>query len=160
MSKDKVYIVAGGGAKPGGFTFRNMGPNKVIINPMEAFPVAWIDPTTLKKLMADDHMKYMEKEGKMAKIYDEEAIDVEAVDVTEDDKKEDVAVEGTDEKEEPVFSEEFIKENCTFEKADIKDMKREELDNIVNDLAAVAGVEAPKFARKDEVVDFLTSGNE
>ena len=49
-------------------------------------------------------------------------------------------------------------EHCIFAKSDIKDMKRDDLDEMVAAIEQETGVAQPKFAKKEDVIDFLTSG--
>jgi hypothetical protein len=160
MSENKnVMIVVGGGAEPGGFTMRNMGPDKVVVESGKPFPEAWINPTTLAKLVEDNHMVRTDDNS----AYGNEV--VEEAEVVEDATEEVPAPDAEVVKEEvpapaPVFTDEMRNEHCVFEKSDIDEMSRGELDELVAGIYAQVDVEAPKFANMPLIIEFLTSGAE
>jgi hypothetical protein len=147
MSKDNVMIVVGVlGSEPGGFTMRNMGPDKVVVEPGKPFPKAWIDPTTMATLVKDKHMVETSKQSEYGnKVEAPEEGDKKPEDPKDDEVK---------------FPEDVRKEQCVFDAKDLKDMKRADLDDIVAGVYESTELEVPDFANKEEIIAFLTSGTE
>jgi len=135
----EVMVVVGGGAKPGGFCFRNMGPDKVTVHPGESFPSEWVNPDTLVKFIEEGHMVYVgesKEEPKPKKTRKSSG-----------KKEEDTPSEG-----------EGVEKYCIFAKEDLDGMSRSDLDAVVIDLCKQAGEKAPNLNTIDDVKAFLTSG--
>lgn len=129
-----IMIVVGGGSKPGGFCFRDLGPEKVLVEPGTAFPKSWVDPVTVEKYMKDGHLVLVGDE-----VVKEEVPETK-VPTTKDDR---------------------FAEFCVFTEEDLKGMKRDELDNLVEDVYKQADVdEKPDFPNIPSIVAFLTGDAE
>ena len=137
-----VYVVTRSNPQsPGGFCFRNMGPDKITVEPgvKNAFPEEWVNAETLKQYIKEGHMK---RTG--------DAVEApEASDVPKVDKEAEAKFEAAE-------TAEMLKELCVFENADVKDLKRAELDEIIVGVYEQVGIPAPEFDNKDQIIAFLT----
>lgn len=135
---EKIMVVKGGGDKPGGFCFRNLGPNKdQIVEPGEVFPKSWIDPNTYAVLKKDKHIVDIDSEGAISEL-----VNLAKKDAGEDRVGDDVNP---------------FAELCVFDKSDLKAMSRPELDEVVSEVYSQAGIEdVPDFANMASIISFLT----
>jgi len=135
-----VYIVVPEKkGEPGGFTMRNLGPDKVLLTPgiENAVPKEWIDAGTIATLVRDKHMKFCTVDG---------AVEAEMPKVPE--APEIVA---------KVETNDLLKELCTFKEAELKDKSRAELDELLAQIYEAAEIkDVPRFDNKKQVIEFLT----
>lgn len=128
---------------PGGFTMRNLGPDKVTVFPGEEFPADWIDDNTLDILIGDGHIVSVAELEVDVKLGDDKNGNIVA----------EISVTGPEEE-----TPDALKDLLAFEKKDLTSKTRAELDSLLEEVLELAEVEDKEpysFSKKEDLIKFL-----